>query len=248
MKFKFGRNPRQFHKDTLVLHDYLPKLLPPVPVAVTWSTKVPNYPMYLNDAEGDCVWAAGGHSVQTWTANANGLFTPADFDIQTGYESTGFIPGDPSTDNGTSITQMLAYWRDTGIAGHKIAGWAEFDPTNVNAVKYVIANFGLAFIGCVVRQSDMDNFNAGQPWVPGTDAVLGGHGIVAVDYDANGATIITWGAKQAVTWDWFVAEVDEIYAPVTQDFIDANTSTSPSGLDMEQLQEDLQLLPPAPQA
>jgi hypothetical protein len=219
--------------------------LPDAPTIATWGyqaeSKFPqgqNWGMMLNDSEGDCVWAAGGHSIENWTANASGLFVPPDAAIQTGYESTGFIPGNPSTDNGTAITQMLQYWRDTGIAGHQIVGWAEFDPTNKAEWQFVIANFGLAFLGCLIRQSDMNSFDNGSIWTPGTDSVLGGHGVIATDYDGDTVSIITWAKRIQAVWDWMTQECDEAYAIVTQSWIESN-GESPSGLNMQEMESDL---------
>lgn len=248
MKY-LGRLPRRYHRDTLRLHDYSPLLggqLPPAPATATWGAqaeaKFPtpgNWGMMLNDSEGDCVYAAGGHSIMGWTSNANTVYVPPDADIQTGYESTGFVPGNPATDNGTVITQMLQYWRDTGLSGHKIVGWAEFEPSNPDDVKFVIANFGLAFVGCQIRQADMNNFDSGNVWTPDNGPVLGGHGVILTDYDDSTVSIVTWGKRIQSTWDWIKQNVDEAYAPLTADWINQQKQSSPSGLTIGQLQMDL---------
>lgn len=237
--FKLGKLPRRFHPHTLALADYLTPQLPAPRGWINWeqAVRVP-WEMMLNDSLGDCVWAAGGHSIMVWSANAGIIFVPTDSEILVGYESTGYTPSDPSTDQGTVITQMLAYWRDTGLAGHKIAGWAEFDPTNRTHFKQAIQLFGCAFIGVQIRQSDMDATNAGQPWTPHTDAVIGGHGVTVAGYGATGVWLVTWGQLQYATWTWIEQNCDEAYGICTSDFIAAQ-GRSPSGFNLSQLQQDL---------
>jgi hypothetical protein len=64
--------------------------------------------MYLNDALGDCVEAGQGHVVGVLTGNAAGTpFIFTDAQMQAIYSAeAGYVPGDPSTDNGMVYSRM----------------------------------------------------------------------------------------------------------------------------------------------
>ena len=87
--------------------------------------------MMHNDTIGDCTCAAAGHLVMEWTANVGAETTPADADILAAYSAiTGYDPKTGANDNGAVETDVLNYWRKTGIAGHKIMAYAALEPGN----------------------------------------------------------------------------------------------------------------------
>ena len=49
------------------------------------------------------------------------------------------------------------------------------------------------------------------PWTPGP-LTNDGHAVYAAGYDEEGVTVLTWGATQRATWDWWGECVDEAYA------------------------------------
>ena len=90
----------------------------------------------------------------------------------------------------------------------------------------------------------MDSFGKGV-WsdVADTD-ILGGHDIIAVAYDAEGPTFITWGGYQKATWAWVQHYADEAQARIYEDSIDKtlNFNKSATGFNMAQLEADLAAL------
>src|SRR5271154_4652808 len=126
---KLGRLAPKFHPKTLKFSAYLKADAPPPPPEKTyWEYKIGTYPMMLNDTLGDCTCADAGHRVMLWTAHGGEMVTPADADILAAYEAVGgYVPGDPSTDNGCAMTDVFEYCESTGIAGHKINGWVAVD-------------------------------------------------------------------------------------------------------------------------
>ena len=48
----------------------------------------------------------------------------------------GFRPGDPSTDRGAYALDVLNYWRQSGIAGHRIAAYAAVDQIRFEGAQF----------------------------------------------------------------------------------------------------------------
>lgn len=245
---KLGKLDPKYHPKTLDLLKYFPKLfaLPAPPPKKGWEYAVPDETwagsMLGNDQYGDCVEAMALHYIMGATAQAG---TPVTFTTQDALDLytaiTGFNPNDPSTDNGTAITDLLNYWQTTGIKGHFINGWASV-PINATALNTAIWLFGGVLIGTSVVQSMMDQFDAGQPWnAPFTGDVLGGHGIPILGYGSAGRTCITWGKRQPMDLSapslW-----DEAYVVITDDWLNQASGLAPSGFNYAALQADLQAI------
>jgi hypothetical protein len=193
--------------------------------------------MYNNDQYGCCVWAAVGHMLEAWTTYASGvtLEVPAAA-LLTGYSAvTGFDPaqtqpdGSNPTDNGTVLADALAYWQKSGIAGHQILAYAQIkDFTHVQAALRV---FGALMVGVSFPESAMDQFNANQPWtVVDGAASIGGH-CIHVGYDGSDFRCVTWGAVEEISVPWWHKYVDEVWVPITPEWLSA-AGTTPSGLDL----------------
>jgi len=247
---RLGKAKPRHDSRTLKLAKYLkPEALPPLPAMVDYTAAVKNnWPMMLNDSLGDCTIAAVGHCIELWTADAGTEFIAPDPQILAAYETLGgYVPGDASTDNGCVELDVLNYWRQTGIAGHKINAYASIDFTNQTDVKATLMLFGAAYIGVALPLSAQSQdvwdvppgfspgFTLTGEWEPDS---WGGHAVPLVAYDANGLTCITWGAPKRLTWAWLAAYADEAYAVLSPDWI-RTSGTAPSGFDLAQLQSDL---------
>ena len=243
---KLGRLAPKVHAKTLLLDKYLlPEALPAPPEKAYWEYKVgETWPMMLNDSLGDCTCADAGHRVMLWTAHSGALVTPTDEQVLDVYKAVGgYVPGDPSTDNGCAMTDVFDYCRTTGIAGHKIDGWVQVDFTNLRHVRQAIYLFGHLSIGVNLPNSAMDQFEAGTPWnlLQNDGGIDGGHDIPIFGYGADGFTCVTWGKLQQIGIRWFETYVEEAYAAVSVDWIMAN-GDAPNMLNMEALTEDLRLI------
>ena len=85
--------------------------------------------MYANDRLGDCTCAAAAHLIQDWTSNNSGEVTLADPDILKAYEAvSGYDPDTHTNDNGAVETDVLNYWRHTGIGGRNIHAYVSLEP------------------------------------------------------------------------------------------------------------------------
>jgi hypothetical protein len=228
--------------------------LPPVPLTqdVDYASEVTSWPMYLNDQLGDCTIAGAGHMFGAWTRYAGGteaVFT--DDQVQAVYSRAGgYVPGDPTTDNGCVMADVLADLKTTGMidAGghvHKVAGFAALgNVADESLLGQVLDVFGSVYTGVSVQQHMEAEFAAGQPftWDPDPAAqVIGGHCIcLQRRHGSGGAPLVyvTWGALQPATTGFQAGAVEEAWAVVTEDWIKAN-GLSVQGLDLHQLLADM---------
>ena len=63
-----------------------------------------------------------------------------------------------------------------------------------------------------------------------------GHAVVAVGYDPNAVTVLTWGNTQQGTWKWWDECVDEAYAILPPEA--TNPEYAP-GFNLQELEADL---------
>lgn len=190
------------------------------PVSCLYADPAITWDMLANDRVGDCTCAEVGHQVNQLTWYGSGTEAkPTAPQVLAFYSAiTGYNPADPSTDTGAYVQDVLAYWRKTGLIGHKIVAYAAVDVANVTEVKQGLALFGSLNIGMSFPDSAMDQFNAGQVWdvVKGA-RVEGGHCVMVVGYDAAGVDIVTWGKRTRVTWAFWKKYVDEAWIVLDAD-------------------------------
>jgi hypothetical protein len=246
---KLGRKPSPRDERTLRLAHYLTPALPAPPAAVDWSGQLTTIGMMLNDTYGDCTCAAMGHAEQVWTSENGPEVTVPDAAVLSAYEAvSGFTPGNPSSDTGADMLTVANWWRQTGIAGHTIEGFAQADPTNTNEVMVGLWALGGLYTGVGLPLSAQDQISAGLPWdVPaegttgdGAPYSWGGHCIWTVAYDVDGLTCLTWGQKQRMTWAFWQTYVDECMPVLAPEWCSAGNC--PAGFDVTALQADIAAL------
>lgn len=244
-----GALPRDHSLKAPILEHYLTGAeLPRAPRTVDWMTKVPSWPMYLNDRIGDCTCAGMAHALGAMDYYANGteaLF--ADKTVEAMYSAvSGYNPATGANDNGTTLQQVCQHMVKTGIRDtngrvHRLAAWAEVENyTDTDLLKQVLFAFGSVYLAFNLPQSAQEQFEEEQPWVPVAGSpIIGGHCVVLQYFPKP--KIITWGAEQEMD-DAFLDEYcTEAIALVTADWVDAN-GLSPSGLNLSQLVDDADAL------
>lgn len=243
---KLGKLPPRHDPRSLKLARYLDRAeLPSFPERVEWSTKVPAWPMFLNDQIGDCTCASAAHGIRVWTANASGAPAPiSEAEVLHAYEAVGgYRPGDPSTDNGAVELDVLRYWRKAGIGGHRIGAFASVDPRNSWLVKAAIWLFGGLYLGLALPKTieGQKVWSVVDPRLQGdsTPGSLGGHAVWAMDIDPAHIRCATWGGVQPMSRAFFEAYCDEAHAVISQDWISAATEKCPAGFDLSALERDL---------
>jgi hypothetical protein len=252
LTFRLGRKRPVARCPRFSLHNYLMRGLPAPPATADYSkpaaAALAN--VYCNDTLGDCVIAGIGHVVGVLTAGATGspfVYTN-DQIIQLYSAIGGYVPGQPSTDQGCDEQTALNYWENNGApaGSHRIAGWLSVnaaDPTEYRAALWLFENlyFGLelpdAWINPMPAESGF-TWNAAGPADPNN-----GHCVVGIGYTAQGVTIDTWGMTGTLT-DKAIAKYGtqdshgEVYTVVSQDAISQASQKAPNGFDWSQLIAD----------
>ena len=258
----YGRKPLDPTKPRPILEKYLdPKVplsrvsLPPVTLYqdVDRASKVLNWPMYLNSMLGCCTISAEGHMFGAWSMYATGTeVTFADSQIQLVYSRVGgYVPGNPATDNGCEMAEVLADAAANGMTDvlgktHKAVAYAAFgNPEDEVLLGQVLDVFGSVYVGFNVQQVIEDEFANDQVWTyaPG-QPFIGGHCVCLQRRVPAGSKhgilqYCTWGALQWADFGWQANTVEEAWAVVTDDWVQAN-GTTVTGLDLQQLLADMQ--------
>lgn len=242
---KLGKAAPRLDSRTFKLAKYLPKIIPAPPPEVSWVTQVHSWKMFLNDQLGDCVPAASGHCINQWTYYATGKEAViTDQDVLTAYEVVGgYVPGNPATDNGTSMLDFLNYWRKTGVGGHKIQAFVSVDITRKDEIFSAIQLFGSVYLGIQLPVSAQGASSwtvpDGGAFGDGSPGSWGGHCIPLFAASPKTYTCVTWGQTLKMSHNFLLDYADEAYAVLSgQDWV-GGAGVSPSLLNLAQLQADL---------
>jgi hypothetical protein len=251
------------HEGPLSLRPATSAVIPPVPPGETIdrATLVTDWRMYINgpdpanpsyapDGIGDCTIAGKAHAFDAMRVYSGHppCFFSNDVIVSSYSACGGYVPGDPSTDNGCDEPTVLQYMTRTGMTdeagqAHKLVAWAAFRfPANLNLLAAVLDTFGTVIVDVELQQVQEDQFNQGQPWqyVPGSPAI-GGHSIVhqkrGVGY-VGVHEMVTWGLLQKATALFCHRQIVEAYVVVSQDWMTVN-GVSIQGLNLDQLIADM---------
>jgi hypothetical protein len=238
---KFGKLAPKYNKKTLRLGKYLLDS-PPSKTWREYKVKESDWQMFSNDTIGDCTCAAIAHMLMLFTAHTGKMVIPDVSDVIKAYSAvSGYDPATGANDNGAAISDVLEYWQTTGIAGHKIAGWAAIDPTNALRLQQGIYLFGAVDAGFNVPASAMTQFSAGEAWdiVADDGGIEGGHSVPLFGYGSAGFDCCTWAKNQKLTNAFEKQYFDEAYCVITQDWLDSATGLAPNTLNMDALVADL---------
>ena len=237
-----GRN-RGFNPKAASLSNYAKASAVAYPPVKAWERPI-YWLMLGNDTVGDCVIARLLHQIMALFAVANAgmskVFT-TDQAIQVYSAITGYVPGDPSTDNGTDPDAACEYWKTTGIFGDKIAGYVNVDITNIDLIRsslYLFGGVGFALdVPAYVMQVP-----AGGDWSePSTSVdttIKGGHEVYLCGYGRNGFRCVSWGTTYTFNLDFLGKYGQNIDAVVSPDWI-KQSGVSPTGVDLTGLLADL---------
>ena len=246
---RLGKKPARYDSRTLHMAKYLTKAaLPATPVEVAWVSKVKSWPMYLNDVLGDCVPAAAGHMIEQWEIySASGRPRPLNSQILQAYEAIGgYIPSAPATDNGCDMLTALKYWKNTGIAGHKIEAFVSINIRNFNDVRTAIWLFGNVYLGvqlpiAVQGAKSWLVPNGGVNTAQGAPGSWGGHCVPIMAASPSNLTCVTWGRTLNMSHEFLLNYADEAYAVLSADWINQK-GLAPVDFNLDQLRKDLAAL------
>lgn len=256
---KRGRLPRDLTRFAPRLEDYVHGPLrvadlPPANGIVDRCSEVSDWQMALNDSLGDCTIAGACHmfaAMAVYAGSPEPLFS--DEEITTAYSAvSGYVPGDPGTDNGADMQTVLEYLRATGLTDetgktHKVAGYAAFgNCADEILLAQVLEVFGSVYVGVNLPESAQSEFSDGEPWDwQPSSPIEGGHCIALQRRTVGGIGVlgyVTWGSTTKATRGFQRHYAEEAWAVVGADWLEAN-GDSISGLDLGQLLSDLQYVP-----
>lgn len=212
---------------------------------LTVNRTVSTWPMYLNDQIGDCTEAAKGHMIQALSAVGEGKeLTVTNKQVLSWYERDGgYVPGNPSTDNGCQLSTVLANWKQYDSAVCQITEFAElasfYEIANLKEALYL---FGTVYLGIYVPQSAVDQYHAGEPWtyVPGSQ-IVGGHAICLQEVLAPGndnmLQVVTWGQLWPMDREFFWHYCEEAWVMISPDWFNSS-GVDTDGFNMAELQSD----------
>jgi hypothetical protein len=246
---KLGKLPATYSAHDLRFEAYRTAVLPPHPVHFGHEGVLPadGWGFLGNDTVGDCVFAGAAHETMLWGAAA-GRYGPAFTDaavIGDYARVTGFNPETGANDNGTDVRQAMSFRRKTGIQDasgkrHKIAAYLSIEPGNTEHLLEALYLFGVVGIGIEFPESAMAQFNAGKPWSYVRGAKVEGGHYVPLVARRHYLECVTWGRIQPLTYRFLTAYMDEAWALVSTDFL--NAGKSPEGFALAELQADLAAL------
>jgi hypothetical protein len=205
--------------------------------------------VYLNDTLGDCVIAGMAHIEGVLSGNAGAEVLYTDQQITAAYSAIGgYVPGDPSTDDGCDEVTALNHWLNKGFlnGAHKIAGWMTVDATNpyeYKAAMYLFENllFGVdlpdEWITPMPSESGFfwDDVGPADP--------NNGHAFVGVGWGKTGVVIDSWGMTGYITDSAIqkyagYADGGNLYTVLSADGIARASARAPNGFDFAQLLAD----------
>lgn len=207
-------------------------ILPKVPKLFGHSSKLPsNIGILGNDQVGNCVFAGGCHHVMYWNVAARKpipLFTTADA-IEDYSAFTGYVPGNPLTDQGTDMSTFPNYFKSPGLRDSEATRHTIVDATvsiqpglwtHLMVAMYLFDGAG---IGLNLPQSAEDQFDAGEPWTYVSDSpIIGGHYIAGFDDNSKGQGVAgTWGGLTAFDESFYSNYSDETNAYISLELLDA---------------------------
>jgi hypothetical protein len=167
LKLELGKLTARHGPRTLLLASYATAALPAPPAALNLTKKVKGaWGMMDNDQFGDCTCAAAGHLMMEWTASAQfEMYTPTEQQIVVAYSAiTGYNPTTGANDNGAQELDVVNYWRQQGIAGHKIQADMALEPSNHTHVMDAVWIFGGCYIGLALPKTAQEQTSNQQIW------------------------------------------------------------------------------------
>jgi hypothetical protein len=244
--YKLGKKPAVFDPRTLLLGKFVSKLrLDPPPASRVWSIAVGNrWQMYRNDEIGDCGPVGAAHQHMCWSANSDGverIYVPTIQEVIKVYSDVGgYVEGQPWTDNGIVMLDLMKYWRLHGFSGRRIGAFASLAQPNAAIDRKLfmaaVNIFGGVAVGLRLPKA-AQNYEVWKAparqhrfgrWAPNS---WGGHYVPVFDYDQQLLTCVTWGAKKQMSWAFLEAYADEAYVQISEDWLN-DAGKAPNGFDM----------------
>ena len=217
---QLGRLPAKRPDGLHMFAYYQANPLPKAPLTLG-TPNVKEWFMLGNDKYGDCTFAGAYHAKMAVAKLENikekTLSDKAVVDAYLQYTN--------GQDQGAVEADLLDHWKKEGLFGSKIEAYAPSDHHDFEEIKSIVNTFGFCYIGILVPAPCQQQFAAHEPWdITGTsadDQIEGGHCVIIVGYDHDMFYVVTWGEIQAVTKRWFEKYLEETWAIITPEAVQA---------------------------
>jgi hypothetical protein len=217
---QLGRLPAKRPDGLHMFAYYQANPLPKAP-ATLGTPNVPNWYMLGNDKYGDCTFAGAYHAKMA-VAQIDGIKESLLSDQEVVDAYLAYTKG---ADQGAVEADLLAHWKSEGLFGSKIAAYAPSDHHDFDEIKSIVNTFGFCYIGILVPAPCMEQFQNHEPWdltgTPADEQIEGGHCVIIVGYDEEVFYVVTWGEIQAVTKRWLKTYLEETWAIITPEAVEA---------------------------
>ena len=244
---KLGKLPARINATQLKLSAYLDTaVLPKIPAEFGHERAIADYGMLGNDEVGDCVWAGAAHETMIWAREAGRVVEFSTGSVESDYSAlTGYTPGDPATDQGTDMQAAASYRRRIGVLDatgqrHRVGAYVALTPGDPDELAAAVYIFGAVGVGLRFPEYAMDEFRDRKPWEVrhGTPKIAGGHYVPVVARRGGRFCVVTWGRVQEMSGGFYRRYCDEAVAYLSTEML--TSGVSPEGLNLTQLQTDLQ--------
>jgi hypothetical protein len=179
-------------------------------------------PMFANDRVGNCLIASRAHMTLRFEYFEQGkILSIPDAVVIDEYRRE--IRRMAQAKKRLHMLDSLKSWRKRGwtIRGknYRIYAFAELDRSDTQQVKTAVRHLHGVYAGFALPNSAYEQILRGQRWHV-TSGPMGepnpsnGHCVYVCGYTKDGPVCVTWGRKQAMTWDFFARCSDEAYAIV----------------------------------
>lgn len=162
-----------------------------VQLPIDWAKNL-SFPMDLNDQYGDCYYAAGCHTDNTYTGNSGTESVFSLSAIRTRYFALS------GGDNGLNDSDMQQEMMDRYLAdvpAAKIVSWANVDSTDPQACQAAIQKYGVVVFTFTVASNWINNSDTGTVWDASSYRPNNnGHAVIFNGVDTRGYyKLQTWG-------------------------------------------------------
>lgn len=223
--------------------------LPPSPQSSNWYALVEasgSWDMLANDQYGDCGEAGMLNYARARTTYAGKPLVPTRDDaIRLYSNATGFDPTNPSTDQGTNLSDLMDYCLNNSMVQSRadmLLLAMPLDITNIEELRQAIDLCGGILFGVRFPES----WNTSRIWAPTNSPIEGRHCIYSPGFNKSATSgtifdVITWAEHLEMPQAGAQQNADEAWAVADLDFINAH-GKDPQGLLSAEYQRRAALL------
>ena len=158
-----------------------------------------------NNVLADCVETAAANMVQTVLGRRGNYASLGDLLPVQVYQQpavAGYVPGDPSTDQGTDPERLFSWWTSNPIGGYRLKRLLAFHPQDETGIRGHIAAAGSVMLVLALAREQQNQ----RVWLAaGTPGSWGYHAMTMDEWGGALTWGTTWGEAQPMDRSFFGA-------------------------------------------